>query len=68
MQCWSLRANETTDDIRNSLQCHREAGPDINIYQMGTVLSVSDGICIVGGQSDALYGEMLLFPGISGVW
>jgi F-type H+-transporting ATPase subunit alpha len=58
------RANETTDDIRNSLyDAIEKLEPDINIYQMGTVLSVSDGICIVSGLSDALYGEMLLFPG-----
>ena len=36
---------------------------DVSVYQIGEVTSLSDGICIVSGLSDALYGELLLFPG-----
>ena len=35
----------------------------IEVYQVGRVLSVSDGICHISGLSDAVYGEMVKFDG-----
>ena len=40
----------------------READRNIEAYQIGHVISLSDGICRVGGISDVLAGEMLEFP------
>ena len=39
----------------------READRNIEAYQIGHVISLSDGICHVAGISDALAGEMLEF-------
>ena len=35
----------------------------MEVYQIGHVTSLSDGICSVSGLSDAMAGEMLAFPG-----
>ncbi len=35
----------------------------IKVYQIGHVISLSDGICSVAGLSDVMAGEMLAFPG-----
>lgn len=41
---------------------------DVEVYQVGRVESVSDGICTVSGLADALYGELVLFPeGVKGM-
>ena len=34
---------------------------DVDIYQLGRVLSVSDGICWLDGLSDIMYGELVEF-------
>jgi F-type H+-transporting ATPase subunit alpha len=34
---------------------------DIDVYQVGKVISVSDGICHISGLSDAMYGETVEF-------
>jgi len=39
----------------------READRNIEVFQIGHVISLSDGICRVAGISDALAGEMLEF-------
>ena len=36
---------------------------DLGVYQVGTVISVSDGICRVSGISDAMAGELLELKG-----
>ncbi len=36
---------------------------DLGVYQVGTVISVSDGICRVSGISDAMSGELLELKG-----
>lgn len=40
----------------------READRNIEAYQVGHVISLSDGICRVGGISDVMAGELLEFP------
>ena len=39
------------------------AGGAVDIYQVGQVISVSDGICRVSGLADVMAGEMLEFKG-----
>ena len=39
----------------------RRMGTEPEVYQTGTVVSVSDGICRVSGISDAMAGELLAF-------
>ena len=41
----------------------RRMGVEPEVYQTGTVVSVSDGICRVSGISDAMAGELLAFKG-----
>ncbi len=48
------------DALREKLS-HIEGG--MQIYQIGYVASLSDGICSVTGLSDVMAGEMLAFPG-----
>ena len=36
---------------------------DPDVYQTGTVISVSDGICRISGVSDAMAGELIEFEG-----
>ena len=46
----------------------RNLDTDVKIYQIGRVESVSDGICLVSGLSDALFGELLRFEsGVEGM-
>ena len=67
----------TQDVERNTLQNDSEtqsiaegirkklaaASTDIDVFQTGEVISVSDGICRVSGLADVMAGEMLDFPG-----
>ena len=39
----------------------RQVRPEPDVYQTGTVVSVSDGICRVSGVSDAMAGELIEF-------
>ena len=41
----------------------RDWVPEVCAREMGSVLSVADGIAYVGGLDDAAYGEILLFEG-----
>ena len=41
----------------------KAADSSIDVFQVGTVVSVADGICRVSGLSDAMAGEMLEFYG-----
>ncbi|MBQ3405132.1 MAG: F0F1 ATP synthase subunit delta, partial [Oscillospiraceae bacterium] len=47
----------------------KKVSTDVDIYQLGRVISVSDGICRISGLSDVMYGEMLDFieTGITGM-
>ena len=58
----------TNDDLDHALTealsaqiASLSAAPEV--YQMGTVISVSDGICRVSGISDAMAGELLEIQG-----
>ena len=48
------------EGIRKKLQ---SAETDVDVFQTGEVISVSDGICRVSGLADVMAGEMLEFPG-----
>ena len=48
------------EGIREKL---RKPDTDIDVFQTGEVISVSDGICRVSGLADVMAGEMLDFPG-----
>ena len=39
----------------------REAEPKVDIFQLGRVLSISDGICWLDGLADIMYGEVVEF-------
>ena len=39
----------------------REAKPQIDVFQLGRVLTVSDGICWLDGLADIMYGEVVEF-------
>src|SRR6187549_834431 len=56
----SIKASEITDLIQARIKNFDAATEARNV---GTVVSVTDGICRVHGLADARYGEMLEFPG-----
>ncbi len=52
------------EDLLEGLRAElRRIGREPEVYQTGTVVSVSDGICRVSGVSDAMAGELLAFKG-----
>lgn len=51
--------HSVTQDVKKKL---KNTGGDVDIFQVGRVTTVSDGICRVSGLSDAMAGEMLEFP------
>ena len=55
---------KTDEDLVASLRAQLKR-MDVSpaVYQTGTVVSVSDGICRVSGISDAMAGELLAFKG-----
>ena len=55
----SIKASEITDLIQARIKNFDAATEARNV---GTVVSVTDGICRVHGLADAAYGEMLEFP------
>ena len=56
-----------TDDAGDVMEVFKEtlanAPTDIDSYQTGRVISLSDGICRVSGLSDVMSGELLEFRG-----
>src|SRR6188508_285766 len=56
----SIKASEITDLIQARIKNFDAATEARNV---GTVVSVTDGICRVHGLADVAYGEMLEFPG-----
>jgi F-type H+/Na+-transporting ATPase subunit alpha len=56
----SIKASEISDLIRARIDKFQSASEARNV---GTVVSVTDGIVRVHGLADARYGEMLEFPG-----
>ena len=55
----TLKANEISDLIRQRIENFDAAAEQVEV---GTVVSVTDGICRVHGLAGAQYGEMLEFP------
>src|ERR671910_1105060 len=56
----SIKASEITDLIQARIKNFDAATEARNV---GTVVSVTDGICRIHGLADVRYGEMLEFPG-----
>ena len=56
-----------TEDVGDVMEVFKEtlanAPTDIDSYQTGRVISLSDGICRVSGLSDVMSGELLEFRG-----
>ncbi|MBP6514557.1 MAG: F0F1 ATP synthase subunit alpha [Steroidobacteraceae bacterium] len=58
----SIKASEISDLIQARIK-NFDAGSEAR--NVGTVVSVTDGICRIHGLADVAYGEMLEFPGNS---
>ncbi len=56
----SIKASEISELIKARIEKFQSATDARNV---GTVVTVTDGICRVHGLADARYGEMLEFPG-----
>jgi F-type H+-transporting ATPase subunit alpha len=56
----SIKASEISDLIRARIENFSAANEARNV---GTVVSVTDGICRIHGLADVRYGEMIEFPG-----
>jgi F-type H+-transporting ATPase subunit alpha len=55
----AIKASEISDLIKERIQNFESTA---EARDVGTVVSVTDGICRIHGLSDAQYGEMLEFP------
>ena len=47
--------------LRDLMEGIEEARPQLDTFQLGRVLSVSDGICWLDGLADIMYGEVVEF-------
>jgi len=56
----SIKASEISDLIKARIEKFEASAEARNV---GTVVSVTDGICRIHGLADVAYGEMLEFPG-----
>ena len=56
----SIKASEISDLIKQRIDNFQSAAEARNV---GTVVSVMDGICRIHGLADVRYGEMIEFPG-----
>jgi F-type H+-transporting ATPase subunit alpha len=56
----SIKPSEISDLIKQRIERFESAAEARNI---GTVVSVTDGICRIHGLADVRYGEMIEFPG-----
>ena len=56
----AIKATEISDLIRQRIEGFKSVTEARNV---GTIVSISDGICRIHGLADARYGEMLEFPG-----
>jgi len=61
----SVAASESMDrELIEALKAELSAvSREPDVYQTGTVISVSDGICRISGVSDAMAGELIEFEG-----
>src|SRR6186713_2412556 len=56
----SVKASEISDLIKSRIENFKSASEARNV---GTVVTVTDGICGIHGLADVRYGEMIEFPG-----
>ncbi len=57
-----LSGEETTEELYESIKSRIDLmQPQISPYQVGRVISVSDGICWMDGLADIMYGEVVEF-------
>ena len=64
MYCSGEGSDAETQTVAESIRRKLTAvDTDIDVFQTGEVISVSDGICRVSGLADVMAGEMLDFPG-----
>ncbi|HSC09089.1 MAG TPA: F0F1 ATP synthase subunit alpha, partial [Steroidobacteraceae bacterium] len=56
----AIKASEISDLIKSRIEKFQSVTDARNV---GTVITVTDGICRLHGLADARYGEMLEFPG-----
>ena len=57
-----IRGEETPEELLRDLEEDiRNTGNAVEVYQLGRVLTVSDGICWMDGLSDIMYGEVVEF-------
>ena len=56
----SIKASEISDLIKQRIEKFQSAAEARNV---GTIVSVTDGICRIHGLADVRYGEMIEFPG-----
>jgi F-type H+/Na+-transporting ATPase subunit alpha len=56
----AIKATEISDLIKQRIESFK---PVTEARNVGTIVSITDGICRVYGLADARYGEMLEFPG-----
>src|ERR1043165_7134053 len=56
----SVKASEISDLIKSPIENFKSASDARNV---GTVVTVTDGICRIHGLADVRYGEMIEFPG-----
>src|SRR5215510_13514961 len=56
----SVKASEISDLIKSRIENFKSAAEARNV---GTVVTVTDGICRIHGLADVRYGEMIEFPG-----
>ncbi len=56
----SVKASEISDLIKSRIENFKSATEARNV---GTVVTVTDGICRIHGLADIRYGEMIEFPG-----
>ncbi len=56
----AIKATEISDLIKQRIESFKPATEARNV---GTIVSLTDGICRIYGLADARYGEMLEFPG-----
>jgi F-type H+-transporting ATPase subunit alpha len=56
----SIKASEISDLIKQRIDRFQSAAEARNV---GTIVSVTDGICRIHGLADVCYGEMIEFPG-----
>src|SRR5690348_7744581 len=56
----AIKASEISDLIKQRIENFKSPTEARNV---GTIVSITDGICRIYGLADARYGEMLEFPG-----